>query len=76
LMYKGDLMPEDLVAGSSDGDERLNYVTQGYGVGNYYLALGDTVQAKEVFQKVIDTGYWAAFGYIASEMELAKFENE
>ncbi len=76
LMYKGELQPDDLVAGSSDGDERLNYVTQGYGVGNHYLAQGDTVRAKEVFQKVIDTQYWAAFGYIASEMELVKLEDE
>jgi len=73
LMYKGNLAPETLLSTKAGTDDQnLQYVTQGYGLGNYYLSKGDTVMAKTVFQNVIQTGYWSAFGYIASEMELAK----
>lgn len=73
LMYKGSLSPESLLNVESDRtDQSLQYVTQGYGLGNYYLAQGDTVLAKTVFENVLESGNWSAFGYIASEMELSK----
>lgn len=73
LMYQGNLKPESLLGEAENADEQLlQYVTQGYGLGNYYLAEGDTLKAIEVFEKVIKSGYWAAFGYIAAEMELSK----
>lgn len=72
LMYKGELESSELMRVSPDtNDQRLQYVTQGYGLGNYFLANGDTLTAKSIFDNVISTGYWSAFGYIASEMELA-----
>ncbi|MGY6522531.1 MAG: tetratricopeptide repeat protein [Mongoliitalea sp.] len=75
LMYQGKISPSDLMTTNKASDEqRLQYVTQGYGLGNHYLALGDTLMAKSIFQHVLETGYWSAFGYIASEMELAKLE--
>lgn len=77
LMYKGEIKPEVLLATGGIGDEqKLQYVTQGYGLGNYYLMQGDTAKAISVFQNVRNTGYWSAFGYIASEMELANLNNE
>ncbi|MCL6258670.1 tetratricopeptide repeat protein [Aquiflexum sp. TKW24L] len=77
LMYKGELKPEFLMDGDADSDDqKLQYVTQGYGLGNYYLSKGDTTKAKTIFENVISTGYWSAFGYLASEMELAKLNNE
>ncbi len=75
LMYKGLKKPEDLLnldAPPADTDALLNTVTQGYGVGNWYWYNGDSARAKEIFQKVIDTGYWAAFGYIAAEADLTR----
>lgn len=77
LMYKGELQPEVLLStNAEDGDQRLQYVTQGYGLGNYYLMQGDTNRAISIFQNVLDTGYWSAFGYIAAEMELSKVYDE
>ncbi len=77
LMYKGELSPEKLLnVDSQSDDQKLQYVTQGYGLGNYYLVKGDSSMAKSIFQNVINTGYWSAFGYIASEMELAKLKDE
>jgi tetratricopeptide (TPR) repeat protein len=77
LMYKGQLKPENLMdVDAALEDQKLQYVTQGYGLGNYYLSKGDTAMAKTIFENVMSTGYWSAFGYIASEMELAKLKNE
>jgi tetratricopeptide (TPR) repeat protein len=73
LMYQGRLSPESLLnVESAEADQSLQYVTQGYGLGNFYLAKGDTTMAKTVFENVLRSGNWSAFGYIASEMELSK----
>lgn len=73
LMYQGKISPESLLkVDSGQSDESLQYVTQGYGLGNFYLAKGDTSMAKTVFENVLRSGNWSAFGYIASEMELSK----
>lgn len=72
-MYQGNLRPGSLLGDDVNADDQLlQYVTQGYGLGNYYLAEGDTSKAMDVFEKVIKSGYWSAFGYIATEMELSK----
>lgn len=77
LMYKGKLAPEDLLKADVNlEDQKLQYVTQGYGLGNHYLSLGDTSKAKIIFENVVSSGFWSAFGYIGSEMELTKLRNE
>ncbi|WP_035075852.1 tetratricopeptide repeat protein [Anditalea andensis] len=77
LMYKGLLQPEELIDEDFDSElGRLQYVTQGYGLGNYYLGQNQVQPATETFLKVMKTNYWAAFGYIASEMELAILKDE
>ncbi|MGE3190753.1 MAG: tetratricopeptide repeat protein, partial [Vicinamibacterales bacterium] len=70
LMYKGLVKPEALLDTSSADD--LTIATQGYGVGNYYYVTGDEAKAREIFERVIDGSYWAAFGYIAAEADLAR----
>ncbi|MEZ5042393.1 MAG: hypothetical protein R2828_21010 [Saprospiraceae bacterium] len=70
LMYKGLKQPEDLLdLSNNDPDQLLHIVTQGYGVGNWYLYQGDTVKAKAIFEKIRATTYWSAFGYIAAEAD-------
>jgi len=74
LMYKGLVQPEsllDLEAGDNP-DQGIALATQGYGVGNWYLYNGDTAKAKEIFEMVVASPIWAAFGYIAAEVELSK----
>ena len=68
-MYQGELAKEEL-SRTEQVDAALSLATQGYGMGNWYLYNGDTAKAKEIFQKVIDTGNWSAFGYIATEVDL------
>jgi hypothetical protein len=72
-MYKG-LLPIDsvLTVSSSNEDVELALATQGYGVGNWYLCNGDSIKAREIFQKVVAGKHFSAFGFIASEADLAR----
>jgi tetratricopeptide (TPR) repeat protein len=71
LMYKGLLAPEDLLGGAADLDE-LTLVTQGYGVGNWFLLNGDAARALAIYDQVLATGSWSAFGYIAAEVDVLR----
>ncbi|UXP34131.1 tetratricopeptide repeat protein [Reichenbachiella agarivorans] len=75
LMYKGLLDCEDLYDITST-DDTINQLTLGYGVGNWYYYNGKTDEALKVFNKMMGSPYWQAFGYLAAEMELAnRFDN-
>lgn len=76
LLYKGLINPKSLLdLDNTDELIRLNVVTQGYGVGNWYLYNGDTSQARTIFSKILETEQWAAFGYIAAEADLQRMKN-
>ncbi len=68
LVFKGETEPDLLLSGAEDA---LSNATLGYGIGFWHLANGNTEEAFSVWQQVYDAGNWAAFGYIASEAELA-----
>lgn len=70
LMYKGILPVDSLLnpAGLTD----LDLATQGYGVANWFYYNGQQDRARELFGQIVQGSYWAAFGYIAAEVELAK----
>lgn len=70
LMYKGEVSPDSLLDPNSANE--LQFVTQGYGVANWYMANGDAARANEILDKVLASGYWAAFGYIAAEADVAR----
>lgn len=70
-MYKGLIDPTELLDLDNDSEEsQLDIVTQGYGVGNWYLYNGEKEKAYEIFDKIVKCKYWPAFGYIAAEAEL------
>ncbi|MGY6558589.1 MAG: tetratricopeptide repeat protein [Nitritalea sp.] len=76
-LYSGHLQPEELLDLEQNPDTqeaRLGFVTQGYGLGRFYMRRGQPEAARNVFKRVLSTGYWAAFGYIASEKALADLE--
>jgi len=73
MMYQELLSPEELLDfDNMTEDNLLSLVTQGYGVGNWYLYNGERSKAKAIFEKVTSTKYWSAFGFIAAEAELAR----
>jgi len=76
LLYKGELKPEDLIPDESGDSYDLDLATYGYGVGNWYLVNGEPSRAKETFSKVTAGKHWSAFGFIASEAELFRMQDQ
>lgn len=75
MMYQGKLTPEALLeVGDNDEDKDLTLATQGYGVGNWYYYHGDTIKAKEIFEKVVAGKHFSSFGFIAAEADLARWK--
>ncbi len=75
-MYQGKLLPDSLLSvPMADLDQAdLVAATQGYGVGNWYLYNGDSAKARSIFELVVGGKYFGAFGFIAAEAELARWE--
>ncbi len=72
-MYKGALPVDSVLnVSSTNEDVDLALATQGYGVGNWYLYNSDTTRALETFQRVVAGKHFSAFGFIASEADLAR----
>lgn len=69
-LYRGELAPESLFAPSDTGD--VDVATLSFGLGNWYLVKGDTARARAQFERSVKSGGWPAFGFIASERELAR----
>ena len=75
LMYKGLKRPEDLLDFSQTAlESQLPLVTQGYGVANWFFYNGERERARKIFAKILSTDYWSAFGFIAAEAELARWQ--
>lgn len=70
LLYKGQFSVDSLL--NPNSADELQFVTQGYGVANWYLANGDSAKANEILDKVLASNYWAAFGFIAAEADVAR----
>lgn len=72
-MYRGEIAPEALLAESREpGRAPADQATIGFGIGNWYLALGHTDRAREIFEEVARAPMWPAFGRIAAEVEVAR----
>lgn len=71
LLYQGKLSPDSLGAGG-DADQALQDATVGYGLGNWHWYNGRKDVALRIWRKILETGPWASFGYIAAEAEIAR----
>ena len=75
MMYKGLVDPDSLLgqnASTSTADRELMIATYGYGVSHFYQTEGDSVLSQQIKEKIVNGKYWAAFGYIAAEADLAR----
>ena len=71
LFYKGLKEADELLdLDNTSPDNQLDIVTQGYGVGNWYMYNNRPDKAQEILKKVLSSDYWPAFGYIAAEADL------
>ena len=67
-LYRGEIGPDAVVTAADTDDVQV--ATLAYGVGNWYLLRGDKAQARQWFERSVQSGGWPAFGFIASEAEL------
>ncbi|MEX0719786.1 MAG: tetratricopeptide repeat protein [Balneolaceae bacterium] len=68
LVFQGTFKSDALFAGD---ESELENATLGYGLGFWHSINGREKRAEQIWQQVYDAGNWAAFGFIASEAELA-----
>lgn len=69
LVFNGVFEPARLM---ETVDDALTNATLGYGLGNWHYINGRRERAFEIWRNIYETGQWAAFGFIASESELAR----
>ena len=68
LFYKGELSEIELTSNGSLGSSEAVQ----YGIANWYHYNGYIEEARTRFQKLLDTGNWAGFGYIAAEADMSR----
>ena len=61
-LYRGEIGP-DAVVTPADTDE-VQVATLAYGLGNWYLVRGDKAQARDWFERSVQSGGWPGFGFI------------
>ncbi|MGH7561048.1 MAG: tetratricopeptide repeat protein [Gemmatimonadales bacterium] len=69
-LYRAQIGPDAVITPADTGD--VVVATLSYGVGNWHLVRGDTAKAREWFERSIRSRGWPAFGFILSEIELAR----
>ena len=69
LVFKGNFDEKSLL---NDTTTPLDNATVGYGIGNWHLINGRKERAREIFREVYKGKSWAAFGYIAAEVDLVR----
>ncbi len=77
-LYQGT-MPEQKVlppkpTNPNDVEAELAYDTVAYGVGNWHLYNHDPRRAAELFKSVVTGDAWNAWGFVGSEVELARMK--
>ncbi|MFG0329032.1 MAG: tetratricopeptide repeat protein [Phycisphaerales bacterium] len=73
LHFKGERTEVDLLGGEAD---TVGSATTMYGVGAWRLVNGNSTGALELFEAIVANEVsWPAFGHIAAEAELSRWEN-
>jgi hypothetical protein len=67
------LAPADILGHNPSA---LDLVTVGYGVGSFYHLRGQQAKAEAVLRAIVNTSYWAGFGYIAAEADLFRWSSK
>ncbi|MBT8254624.1 MAG: hypothetical protein KJN68_11680 [Bacteroidia bacterium] len=68
LFYKGELTEDELSGNGSLGSSEAVQ----YGIANWYDYNGNKDEAHKRYRAILDTGNWAAFGFIAAEADLSR----
>ena len=66
------ILPPEPPPGNTDDEIELRFDTVAYGIGNWHLYNGDAAKAQEYLRRVLKGHIWITWGFIGSEVELAK----
>ena len=66
----GEILPPPPVPG--DTESALSFNTISYGIGNWDLTHSDKAKAMELFKGVVGDEAWNSWGFVGSEVELAR----
>ncbi len=75
--YQGKVAESDILpppAKPNDIEAELRFNTVRYGVGNWHLYHHETPQAVSLFNEVVQGEAWNSWGFIGSEVELARMK--
>lgn len=70
MLAKGERTIDELLPPRDDAS--ISNSTRAYGVSAVLLLRGEEQRARELWQEIVGGPYWAAFGHIAAEAELAR----
>lgn len=66
------ILPPEPPPGNTDEEAELRFDTVAYGIGNWLLYNGDAAKAQEYFRRVLNGHVWITWGFIGSEVEVAR----
>lgn len=69
-LYRRRVKPDAVLSPADTASVRR--ATLAHGVGHWSLVHGDTLAARQWFERSIATGAWPSFGFIAAEVELGR----
>jgi tetratricopeptide (TPR) repeat protein len=72
LLFRGSLAPDALLDAPDNSSVTLHDATSGYGIGVWHLVSDRPDEARHWFRRVYGGKQWAAFGFIAAEVELSR----
>ncbi|HUK18285.1 MAG TPA: tetratricopeptide repeat protein [Bryobacteraceae bacterium] len=67
-----EILPPEPPAGNTDDEAELRFDTVAYGIGNWHLYNGEPAKAQEYFQRVLKGHIWITWGFVGSEVEVAR----
>ncbi|MBL0939964.1 MAG: hypothetical protein IBJ03_13800 [Gemmatimonadaceae bacterium] len=71
-LYKGLLPVDSVLPPATNGELSVGDVSSAYGVAAWMQAEGKTAEATELMKRIVASGQWGAFGFIAAEADLAR----
>lgn len=74
MLYKKEADLSDPVSYLKSEKKDLGLASFGYGLGNYLLQKGKKEEARKIFELIVQSHQWAAFGFIAAEAELQRMK--
>jgi tetratricopeptide (TPR) repeat protein len=67
-----EILPPQPPPDNKDDEPELRFDTVAYGIGNWHLYNGDAAKAQEYFQRVLKGHVWITWGFVGSEVEVAR----